>query len=309
MRILILLLFCLQAMAVEPPRPKITGAAHVALFVADVEKSRAFYKDLLGYGEPFDLKTPSGELSLTFIKINERQYLEIFPEKEKDSDRLNHVSVETDDIEGMRTYLGAKGVKVPEKLSNNRIGNRSFNVKDPDGHTLEFVQYLAGGASVREKGKFLGAQRISTRMAHFGILVGNLEASQKFYHDILGFQEFWRGSRDGKILNWVNMKVPDGDDYIELMLYDGAQPEPTKRGTAHHICLFVPDIEKAKADLQSRPASKGYSKPMEIRTGTNRKRQMNLYDPDGTRVELMEPHTMDGKPTPPSTAPPPSVNK
>ena len=104
------------------------------------------------------------------------------------------------------------------------------------------------------------------------------------------------------------MKVPDGDDYIELMLHDGL-PEPNKRGTAHHICLFVPDIEKAKADLESRPAFKNYTRPLEIRTGTNRKRQMNLYDPDGTRVELMEPHTIDGKPTPPSTAPPPVVSK
>ena len=29
------------------------------------------------------------------------------------------------------------------------------------------------------------------------------------------------------------------------------------------------------------------------------------YDPDGTRVELMEPQTVDGIPAPPSTAPPP----
>ena len=32
---------------------------------------------------------------------------------------------------------------------------------------------------------------------------------------------------------------------------------------------------------------------------------MNLYDPDGTRVELMEPQTVDGQPVPSSTAPPP----
>jgi lactoylglutathione lyase len=44
---------------------------------------------------------------------------------------------------------------------------------------------------------------------------------------------------------------------------------------------------------------------MEIRTGTNRKRQLNLFDPDGTRSELMEPKTVDGKPVPPATAPPP----
>jgi lactoylglutathione lyase len=44
---------------------------------------------------------------------------------------------------------------------------------------------------------------------------------------------------------------------------------------------------------------------MEMRTGINRKRQLNLFDPDGTRSELMEPATIDGTPTPSSTAPPP----
>ena len=39
-------------------RPKITGVAHIALFVKDVEKARTFYKGLLGYEEPFSLKNP-----------------------------------------------------------------------------------------------------------------------------------------------------------------------------------------------------------------------------------------------------------
>jgi hypothetical protein len=34
---------------------------------------------------------------------------------------------------------------------------------------------------------------------------------------------------------------------------------------------------------------------------------VNLYDPDGTRVELMEPFTADGKPVTPSAAPPPAA--
>jgi hypothetical protein len=88
------------------------------------------------------------------------------------------------------------------------------------------------------------------------------------------------------------------------MLYQ-EPPAPSRLGTMHHICLFVPDIEKAVADLESRPARKDYSRKMEIQTGVNRKRQCNLYDPDGTRIELMEPQTVDGKPTPPSSAPPP----
>jgi len=32
---------------------------------------------------------------------------------------------------------------------------------------------------------------------------------------------------------------------------------------------------------------------------------VNLYDPDGTRVEIMEPNTVTGKPVPSSAAPPP----
>jgi hypothetical protein len=50
---------------------------------------------------------------------------------------------------------------------------------------------------------------------------------------------------------------------------------------------------------------KDYGKEIEVRTGKNRKRQANIFDPDGTRTEVMEPTTIDGKPTPPSTALPP----
>jgi catechol 2,3-dioxygenase-like lactoylglutathione lyase family enzyme len=289
-------------LAQEPKRPHVLGVAHIALFVSDIEKSRAFYKDFLGFSEPFKLDKPDGSLSLTFIKVNDRQYIELFPGLQPGADCLNHISIQTDNAEAMRAYLGSRGVKVPAAVPKGRIKNSNFNVKDPDGHTVEIVQYEPDGWSLREKGKFMTSARISDRMLHLGILVGDLSASRKFYGDILGFHEIWRGSRDGAVLSWTNMQVPDGEDYIEFMLYKDL-PEPDKRGTAHHICLMTPDIAATKAKLETRTGL--YTKPMEIRTGTNRKRQMNLYDPDGTRVELMEPATVDGKPTPPSNAPPP----
>jgi lactoylglutathione lyase len=287
-----------------PKRPRILGVAHIALFVHDIEKSRQYYRDLLGYEEVFLLNMADGKLSLTFVKINDRQYIELFPEKEADTDRLNHISIEVDDAEAMRAYLGSKGIQVPEKVGKGRIGNSSFNVKDPDGHTLEIVQYEPGGWTIRDKGKALNGPRLSKRMMHLGILVGKLEPAMQFYRDILGFQEIWRGGRTEARLDWVNMKVPDGDDYIEFMLYD-VLPGATKRGSQHHICLEVPDIQQTLSDLEKRPARQNYSRPLEIRTGINRRRQLNVYDPDGTRTEFMEPHTVDGQPAPSSKAPPP----
>ncbi|MBV6433136.1 MAG: hypothetical protein IANPNBLG_03307 [Bryobacteraceae bacterium] len=289
--------------AQQVKRPPITGVAHIALFARDVDKSRRFYKDFLGYEEPFDLKNPDGTLSLTFLKVNDRQYIELFPEREAGSDRLNHISLETSDAEAMRLYLASKGVKVPDRTPKGRIGNSNFSVKDPDGHTVEIVQYEPNGWSRRETGKFLGPHRISTRILHLGILVGSTREAMKFYRDILGFREIWRGSRDGKELSWINMRTPEGTDYIEFMLYD-RMPAPGKRGTAHHIALEVADMAQAVAMLEATPARKNYSRALEIRVGINRRRQCNLYDPDGTRVELMEPRTVDGVPAPSSQAPP-----
>jgi lactoylglutathione lyase len=100
------------------------------------------------------------------------------------------------------------------------------------------------------------------------------------------------------------MRVPDGQDYLEFMLH-GKPLEAKDLGGKNHICLVTPDIEKAVAALKARPAAKNYTLPFEIKVGVNGKRQANFFDPDGTRVELMEPNTFDGKPRPPSTAPPP----
>lgn len=286
-------------------RPKILGVAHIALFVSDIEKARAFYKDFLGFEEPFYLNKPDGSVDLTFIKINDHQYIELFNGlKSPQQDRLNHISIYVDDAERMRRYLGARGVKVPDSVPKGRTRNSNFNVKDPDGHTVEIVQYEPDGWPMKFRGRMMPDSRISARMMHVGIIVRNLDAAMKFYGDLLGFREIWRGSSNGQTLSWVNMQVPEGRDYIEFMLYKDPPPGD-RRGSAHHIALEVPDMVKAQAALEGRQYRKGYQRPLEPRTGTNRKRQLNLFDPDGTRTELMEPNTVDGVPAPPSAAPPP----
>ncbi len=288
----------------EVKRPRILGVAHMAIYVSDLAKARAFYKDFLGFDEPFALKRKDGADRIVFIKINDNQYLELFAEAPKADGMLNHVSFYVDDAKAMCDYLVSNGVKVPQTVGKGQTRNYNFNILDPDGHTVEIVQYEPDSWTSRDRGKFMPDTRISTHMTHFGVLIGPLEPAMKFYRDILGFQETWRGSGSGRQLSWVNMKIPDGDDYIEFMLYS-KEPDAAQRGVRNHVCLVVPDMQKAIATLESRPARKSYTRPIEAQVGTNKKRLLNLFDPDGTRVELMEPDTIDGVPTPSSTAPPP----
>jgi lactoylglutathione lyase len=304
LRVFLAILPCISGAATQPDRPPIIGIAHIALLAHDLEKSRAFYHTFLGFDEPYSLERPDGSPSMLFFKVNDRQYIELSPEREADTDRLSHIAIETNDAEAMRAYLRSRGVTVPDRVPKGRIGNLNFMVTDPQGHSVEIVQYAAAGWTERERGKHTTANRISQHMMHVGIIVNNLEPEMKFYTDVLGFKEIWRGSSSGKVLSWVNLRVPDGKDYIEFMLYKDSPP-PTERGSAHHLCLEVPDINAGLSALNANPYREHYTRPLQIRTGVNRKRQLNLFDPDGTRTELMEPVTVDGKPAPPSEAPPP----
>src|SRR3982750_2025631 len=104
----------------EVPRPPILGVSHIALRTDNLDAARKFYGGVLGFQEPFTYSNPpeeGGQFLLTYFKVNDHQYVEVFPElKDPKQDRLSHISFETTDAQGMRDYLDAKGVKVPAKL-------------------------------------------------------------------------------------------------------------------------------------------------------------------------------------------------
>lgn len=276
-----------QNQTAAPPRPLILGVAHIAFQVSDLGKARAFYGELLGYDEPFQIRQQDNSLALTYFKINDRQYIEIFPGLPPDQDdRLLHIAFETNDLEALRLYLQAKGVKAPDKVNQGRDGNLNFTVTDPAGQRVEFVQYRPGSLHTRNKGRAMSARRISERILHVGLTVADVAAADKFYKDVLGFSEIWRGGRDDATLNWINMRVPDGTDYLEYMLTTG-KPTRQQLGSSHHAALLVSDMQQALERLRERVGD-----PTQIRTpqvGRNRRWQLNLFDPDGSRIELMEP--------------------
>ncbi len=266
-------------------RPPITGIAHIGLRTDNLEAARKFYGGVLGFQEPFTVDKPSGGLMLTYFKVNDHQYVEVFPElKSPTEDRLSHIAFETTDIQALRTYLAERGLKVPAKLEPQLDGNLSFEVNDPDGHTVEFVEYMPGSLHSRNFGKFLPAGRISDHMIHLGVTVKDRAAADRFYKDILGFKETWHGGMTDERTDWVDMRVPEGTDWLEYML-NVHNPSPKSLGVMHHFALGVPSVTAAYEALEK----KGAALREKPKIGRDGKWQLNLYDPNFTRVELMEP--------------------
>jgi catechol 2,3-dioxygenase-like lactoylglutathione lyase family enzyme len=272
------------AFAVE--RPPIVGVAHIAFHVSDVAKARAFYGGLLGYEEATSATKPVDRVR---FRINGRQQVEIVPGLVAGSDdRLDHVAFETTDIDGLRAYLEEKGLK--PRVPPVEAGHRGLLVIDPDGHPVEFVQQ--GAPSPGMSARATADQRVSARLLHVGLTVRDQGAADRFYKDVLGFSEIWRGGRDDTRTDWINMKVPDGTDYLEYMLTGSEPVDRVRLGSLHHMALLVPDIQAALETVRARP---GGLDPKAVRTpqvGRNRRWQLNLFDPDGSRTELMEPFTM-----------------
>jgi lactoylglutathione lyase len=75
------------------------------------------------------------------------------------------------------------------------------------------------------------------------------------------------------------MIVPGSGDYLELM---------NEAKSGQHVCMDVPDADKAQAKLEGSPYRPKYEKPIAQRVGKNGKRIVEVYDPDGIRVEFME---------------------
>ena len=269
---------CLLSQKAEVKRPPIVGIAHIALKTNNLPAAREFYAHYLGFEEVGSITHG------TMFKVNDHQYIAVADALMGDEDRLDHIAFETTDAHQLRAYLAASGVKVPASLASGVEGDYSFMVEDPEGHHIEFVEYRKGSEASRGFGKSLPKSRISERIIHGGFTIQDAGKADRFYADILGFKNTWHGGMTDTKTDWVDMRVPDGPDWLEYMLN---QPNPSvkTRGVMNHLALGVPDIQAAYQSLEKR----GLKMDAPPKIGRDGKWQLNLYDPNLTRAELMEP--------------------
>ncbi len=260
-------------------RPAILGVAHIRLKTDNLAEARKFYGQYLGYEDPFGID------SLAVFKVNDRQYIEIEPTlKAENEDRLVHIAFETSDAKQLRVYLASRGVAAPKTVEPDRDGNLSFFIKDSEGHQIEFVQYMPGSLHSRNFGKALPPTRVSERMIHVGYTIQDRAAADKLFRDILGFRLQWYGGMKDDVVDWVSMRVPDGKDWFEYML-NQPHPSPKTLGVMNHLGLGVPSAEQGYKTVVER----GMNPPEKPKIGRDGKWQLNLYDANYTRAELMEP--------------------
>jgi catechol 2,3-dioxygenase-like lactoylglutathione lyase family enzyme len=261
-----------------PFRPRILGIASVT--VAAPSDTKGFYTKKLG----LDLEMiDCAGVCLTYLDLSSRQQLEIIDRKPTDEltkkpilSNLIQITFETPDIEALHSYFAERGIQTSEIFKPG--ANPIFWVVDPELHQIGFVQ-LKTANHYDKRGK-----EASNRLIHAGFVVHDRSAMEHFYKDILGFRPYWHGGMKDGETDWLDLQVPDGTDWIEFMLNVPADADKKLLGIMNHIALGVPDIHAAQKQL----LTNGMKLTEEPQIGRDGKWQLNLYDPDDTRVELME---------------------
>lgn len=266
-----------------PHRPKITGIDHVAFYTTSPEANTHLYTELLGL-ESFPPLEP-GQTQKFMIGS---QWVAYSPAPDaKSTNRMDHLAFRTDDCEALRLYLAAKGVKVPGSLNKLRKGSLTFTVKDPEGNAIEFVQPTEASFMKIHQAGDRRPDPISRRLIHAGFIVRDRALEDHFYKDILGFRLYWHGGMKDGETDWAAMQVPDGTDWLEYMLNVEPHPDLRETGVMNHISLGVSDMKAAEAKLEAH-GWKPQDKDDHPEIGKDGKWQFDVFDPDFTRVELME---------------------
>ena len=258
-----------------PGRAKILGIAYVRVRVTDVEKSKAFYGGVLGLQSG---KVRNGNAVQASFVVNESQWVELAKTSPGgNASYLEEIGLATDDLNKMRAYLTAKGVAANE-IFTWPDGTKYFETQDPENNRIVFLEEKwdvgNGGAT--------GA--ISTRLLHAGFVVKDWKAENRFYEDVLGFRLYWKGGFKDDGLDWYEIQVPDGDNWIEYMLNIPANADHKELGVQNHFSLGVKSADEAAKVLRER-GLKDFDGPEVGRDGKN---SLDAYDPDATRVEVME---------------------
>jgi catechol 2,3-dioxygenase-like lactoylglutathione lyase family enzyme len=271
----LLALFIAEAQsAKQVQRPKILGIASVHFVSSDIPHANKLYRDILGDDRICnwceEVPTSSGFVLPTGQTVT----LSAVPSTAPTS-FLVDITFLVDDTAQLKKYLASKHIPFKElPASSRRVA--AVSVVDPEGHTLHFITQ-----SPLHPISFVGHPQI----IHAGIIVKDRAATDHFYKDILGFHLYWQGGFKEGTTNWVAMQVPDGTNWIEYMLNEDTSTQ-AERGVMNHVSIGVPSIKVAAASLEN--AGVNLTSNEQPKMGLDGKWQLNLYDPDLSRVELME---------------------
>jgi catechol 2,3-dioxygenase len=138
---------------------RLTGIGHVLLRVLDLERSKKFYSDVLG----FRVLEEDPEHGGTFMALEGQSHaIDLFPTQDAEAARrqtpgvrgLGHIAFRVDSEAALKeahATLQKHGVEVARTIDH--VSQKSIYFNDPDGNTLEIYYELPDALAIFARGR------------------------------------------------------------------------------------------------------------------------------------------------------------
>jgi 3,4-dihydroxyphenylacetate 2,3-dioxygenase len=255
----------------------IIRAAHGEYRVADLDRSRAFYVDVLGFVE-----TERTRDALYLRGLEERDHHSLVL-RQGSVPAAGHLAfkVGSDDaLERLHRHFTEQGLEQQWVDAGREPGQgRALRVQDPFGLPLEFVAQVDQVERMLQRfDQYRGAQVM--RFDHFNCQVPDVNAAYEWYASTLGFgcSEYTVSEDEQLWAVWLQRKQSVHD----IALMNGIGPR------VHHLGFWVMDPMSVLRACDVLAAS-GFAGSIERgpgRHGLSNAFFLYLRDPDGNRIEL-----------------------
>lgn len=115
---------------------RITDIDHVTVIITDLERSRRFYRDVLGLTEVPPPHT--FDFVVLWFKAG-RQYLHLLQKPEADTISPRHFALAVTGVDSWRDHFRQRGLAIEETVKIP--GADRFFVRDPDGNRIELIEW------------------------------------------------------------------------------------------------------------------------------------------------------------------------
>ncbi len=194
-------------------RPLVNGVDSIGLTVSDLDRSVAFYSDVLHFqkvaetevdGESFEhlegvfgLRMRIARMQLGDESLELTEFLaprgRPAPIDARSNDGwFQHIAIIVSDMDRAYQWLrehkvqhASPGPQLLPAWNPNAGGIRAFYFRDPDGHPLEILWFPAGKGNPKWHAP---SDRLFLGIDHTAIVITDTEASLRFYRDRLGMQ-------------------------------------------------------------------------------------------------------------------------
>ena len=263
------------------PSPTLNGTAHIAIRVKDIAASVDFYHKL-GFDQAFANTGANGVVTQSFIKIDDRQYIELYPVTDREPQvGFLHLCFEGGDLNALHDYYVAEGL-TPIAVRKAGAGNLLFTMKGPQQYSepqnIEYTQYMPGSKHSNEFGQHLGPDRVGDKMTVVALAMQDPAAARTYYLDKLGFTP--------SKTNPARLDLPGtSGEQVEIVPVADLGPRSS-------IVITSPNLDKAAAQLtrQQVPFKRASAAATDGTGKTYTLEMISVTDPDGNIIRIASTH-------------------